>query len=109
MITKLVEIRDRATFIPALAVEFNGEENFLLRRAGFACKRHIMLIKLVDSRAAFFSNAWMDRTMQVAHRHLEEVGLLQLGVDVLTAGNVIDVEYILGETPEPKQSESERP
>ena len=43
--------------------------------------------------------SWGDRTYSVAHNYIQEHW------DEIKAGDVIDVEYILGETPEPKLSE----
>ena len=40
MKAKALEIRDRGTFIPALAVDMNpsnGAQRYLLRRCGYAC------------------------------------------------------------------------
>jgi hypothetical protein len=107
MITKTFEIRDRLTFLPALAIRLEpGSEadRFILGRAGFGTSSDsqgvfILLIKLTDNKTEYGSAEWNDRTMTVAHRFIDA------NFDDLESGSVIDVEYILGETKEPKKSE----
>jgi hypothetical protein len=98
MISKLIEIRDRATFIPALAVKFEAER--LAWRAGFGpgCTA-VLLVYLAERRAEHDPYAWGDRTLRTAHLYIEE------HFDQLRDAEVVDVEYILGETAEPKRSE----
>lgn len=98
MITKTIEIRDRHTSIPALAIQVSGEDGYLLRRAGFQSPM-IYLIKLATQECRYDAYAWHDRTMKTAHHHVDEF------FDELTDGAVVDVEFILGETTTPKQSE----
>src|SRR5262249_55810951 len=87
-------------------------EFFLLRRAGYAehqirpsnypapTEPYIILCKLVEVEAHYDPFDWpRNRTMTTAHRHIINHW------DELTSGDVIDVEFILGETKEPKQSE----
>jgi hypothetical protein len=101
-LSKFVEIRDKGTFIPALAITISGEDGYLARRAGFDSQL-IYLIHLEGQRCEYNPHHWGDRTMQIAHLwivdHWEE---LEDGAHVL---NVVDVEFILGETAAPKQSE----
>lgn len=125
METKLIEIRDRATFIPAIAValtveeERNGHgwgaenerymsERYLLERAGYsetaihpsAANPYILLTKLDGGAQAHYdAYSWATRSMAVVHQYLQEHWR------EVRSGQVIDVEYILGEKPEPKQSE----
>jgi len=108
MKTKLFEIRDRATFIPAIAVKIGGyqpentePERYLARRAGYG-EPCVLLTFLIGSRKAEYDPyAWGDRTMKVAHHYIEE------HFDELESGAVIDVEWCLGERPTPKVSERE--
>lgn len=123
MDVKLFEIRDRATFIPVMAIaliERNAAENYLLRRAGYAaeqianaadpvdgrvfedgCERYVILCKLDGVEAQYDVFEWpgKSRTMPAAHQHIIEKW------STLTSGDVIDVQVILGETTEPKVSE----
>jgi len=109
MESKMIEIRDRGTFVPALAVKLssdNQQEQWLLRRAGWSDEAangfagsSIMLYPLTGHTAYTDVYDWSGRTFQVVHNFLEENWLL------VTPGMVVDVEYILGETAAPKQSE----
>ena len=119
MIVKAIEIRDRGTFIPALAVKMMptyrsqvetiteyDSESYLLRRAGFSFVNPcVILCRMeasgVDRNATYDPFAWGEgtRTYQVAHQYIIE------HFDELKSGAVVDVEFILGETKEPKESE----
>ncbi len=109
MKTKTFEIRDRATFIPALAVKLcsdgNEEDKYLLRRAGLDrdTSYHILLSHLQNGESHYDCYKWKNsplvRTMPVAHQYIEK------HFDELETGSVIDVEFILGETTEIKKSE----
>ena len=104
---KLMEIRDRATFIPVVAIKLvprAEEERYLLGRAGYSAGRdYILLSRITGDKNVTCCDpyAWGDRTMTVAHDYLEKHW------DALYSGQVIDVEYILGETASPKKSERE--
>lgn len=100
-----LEIRDRNTFIPALAVVLtwaNGPQKYLIERAGYygggIC---VMLSHLSDGPMHHDPYAWGDRTYFVAHRYIIDNWAR------IKDGDVIDVEYILGETEKPKASENE--
>lgn len=112
MICKLVEIRDAATFIPALAIKvdaISAAEGYLLMRAGFGSdfRRHVILCEINggSGRAKCDPHDWGayhgSRTMRIAHdwllRHFDD----------LESGAVIDVQYLFGERPQPKRSERE--
>ncbi len=102
METKFLEIRDAATFIPALAVRLSGADHYLARRAGFGpYSDYILLIKLEDSQCHYDIYGWGGgaRTMSQAHNHIVEHW------DELSEGDVVDVEFILGERPDKKLSE----
>ena len=112
MEVKAFELRDRHTFIPVLAIRMasdHPQENYLLRRAGFAPFDALPLVILCHMEAAGTNrNATYDpfswipsRTYCEAHQYIRDHW------PELTSGQVIDVEYILGETPNPKRSESE--
>ncbi|MGH9716428.1 MAG: hypothetical protein ACRD4R_06845 [Candidatus Acidiferrales bacterium] len=104
MENKLFEIRDRGTFIPALAVRVGGSDGYLARRAGFASPDHplVILIHLVGMSCQYDPYQWGPaRTMRVAHDHIEA------NWANLESGAVIDVQFILRETIKPKKSEQE--
>lgn len=118
MIAKALEIRDRATFVPALAVEMtplnpydyyevipNEEaaeaQRYLLRRCGYPLDPPSILLTRLDGsgRATADPYDWGDRTFQVAHDYITKHWAS------LSDGDVVDVEFILGESTTPKASE----
>jgi hypothetical protein len=107
---KLIEIRDRATFIPAVAIKLYArteEELWLLRRAGYlesqvlsdAIQPYILLTRLDGGRCEYDPYNWDNRSWRWTHLHLLEKW------DEIESGDVVDVEFILGETRQPKVSE----
>lgn len=105
METKLFEIRDNHTFIPVLVVDYqpvSEKEEYLINKAGLGkgstyTLQMTDLISMETNRDAY---KWRDdRTKRIAHQYIEEKW------KILKSGEVIDVEYILGETNTPKQSE----
>lgn len=109
MKAKALEIRDRATFIAALAVDMNPsvsthceKQLYLLQRCGYPCDGipNVILTRLDgNGKATSDPYAWGDRTWSVAHNYIIEHW------DELKDGDVVDVEFILGETDVPKVSE----
>lgn len=106
MQVKALEIRDRATFIPAFAMQMqpdNEGQRYLLRRAGYSCQTddNIVILGMLNNpaRSAYDPYDWNDRTMKTAHEYIQK------NFDDLSNGDVIDVEFILDETDEPKESE----
>jgi len=113
MDTKMFEIRDVGTFISVLAVRLgarNEAESYLLREAGYSEDvEYILLTKLSGCQghvhyAPFHSSAhdhytWYDRTMHYSHKYIKDHW------DELESGEVVDVEYILGETSTPKTTQ----
>lgn len=103
MQVKLLEIRDRMTFLPVYAISTepsNAGQSYLLRRVGFNTGDAIILSRLngesPSSADAYF---WNDRTMQAAHLYIDS------NWNDLKDGDVVDIEFILGETIEKKISE----
>lgn len=106
MTLKLLEIRDAATFIPVAALRLDSigatdQELWLLGRSGF---RHgseaVFLMKLQTGGGEYDPFAWKgSRTMPVAHQYIEQ------HFNSLQSGDVVDVEFILNETKQPKTSE----
>lgn len=114
MDVKLFEVRDRATFIPVMAVRLRNRdpsEYFLLRRAGYAGEQidgpegdvepYVILCMLDQVEAHYDAFDWQNRrTMTTAHRYVIAHW------KQLESGAVIDVEFILHETAQPKVSEA---
>lgn len=101
---KIVEIRDRATFIPALAMRMipeNGMQELLFNEIGYRSSSDpcIILMALAQpSLASKHSDEWGNcspRTMPTAHKWIEE------NYDEIEDCQVIDVEYILKEVDKP--------
>ena len=125
MVSKIIEIRDSGTFIPALAIRLgspNEAERYLLARSGFGRtfddqREYIVLCKInggdpCDCHIDPFSWGQTPRTMFVAHMYLlnrqqePNTGAEKHdGFDALPQGAVIDVEFILGLRESPKLSE----
>lgn len=124
MKTKLLEIRDAGTFIPIVCVDMNpgsqspegrpGDEDadsmaawnarkYLLRRCGYPCDgRPNIAIACASADGQPFRNDPYEqsgRTFQVAHHYIIEHW------EDLVDGDVVDVEFILGESKAPKVSE----
>jgi len=98
---KLLEIRDRNTFVPAMAICVSGADGYLMRRAGFGDRPMIYLVMLATEKCRYDPYNWDNpRTMGNAHKHIEEHW------NELRDGDVIDVEFILSETTTKKTSES---
>ena len=104
-----LEIRDEGTFIPALAVLMNPDDErvdaraiYLLRRCGYAfdATANVLLTRLDGSgKATNDPYEWGGRTWPVAHHYIIEHW------EELSDGDVGDVSFILGETEKPKLSE----
>ncbi len=108
MTTKFFEVRDRYTFIPVYAIQVgdhatscaSDKERWLLRRCGWLPNESgVVMGRLIDGTASHCHTLWSNRTMKVAHLYAKEHW------DELSSGDVIDVEFILGETKEKKVSE----
>ncbi len=110
MRVKLFELRDKGTFIPIFAFrcmpEGSESQRYLLSRAGFGPhgSQLIVLGRLECSdtlrNCTYDPFAWADRTFHAAHAYVQE------HFEELNDGAIIDVEFILNETPEPKLSEA---
>lgn len=107
MKAKALEIRDTGTFIPALAVDMSSEnegQRYLLRRCGYALdgRPNIILTRLDGNGTATndpYDHDGKGRTWAVAHSYIITHWA------ELEDGDVVDVEFILGETSEAKQNE----
>ena len=106
MQVKILEIRDSGTFIPCLAVDMHADNPmqwYYLERCGYPGGPHpnIAISHLAANGTKLWNDpyAWHGRTWPVAHNYIID------NWDSLKDGDVIDVEFILKETPEPKASE----
>jgi hypothetical protein len=120
MQTKILEIRDEGTFIPVLCIDMNPALDFRLdallkedghneaqryhlRRCGYPCdgEPNIAITHLSAGGQPCWNDpyGWKDRTYAVAHSYI--IGHWE----DLKDGDVIDVQFILGETSEKKVSE----
>lgn len=109
MKTKLFEVRDRATFIPVFAILMeptNNYQGYLLRRSGYGPGINLVMVGRCGSGPAHYDPYRQEngaRTMRVAHQYIME------NFHELNDGDVIDVEFILGESKEKKISERFQP
>lgn len=111
MTTKYFEIRDRGTFIPAIAIQLkptNEAERYLAATAGYGTSPESQACYVLLARLDCGGNAinydehkWTGgtRTMRIAHRHIRD------NWDSLNSGDVVCVEYIVGERDAPKDSQ----
>lgn len=115
--TKLFEVRDRMTMFAVIATRMRvvdrepvGEgtradaEEFLLGRSGYEPADGLILLTYLAGRspAVYDPYDWdMRRGRTMHHAHL----WIQEHWDDLTSGDVVDVEFVLGETTAPKVSE----
>lgn len=111
MQVKLIEIRDRITFIPAMAIRLwprNDAERYLLARSGYGLtpsdhREYVILVKINGDvlEANHDPHGWNSpRTLPTAHSYVVTHW------DEIHSGDVVDVEFLLGETTEKKTSEA---
>jgi hypothetical protein len=103
---RLFEVRDRGTCIACAAFEvavadMSSRDQLIAKRAGYGPDRCVMFGKLDGGDWHYDPYSWsgITRTMQAAHQwlidHWHEV----------EPGAVVDVQFILFETPAPKETE----
>lgn len=108
MEVKCLEIRDRGTFIPVICIRpvpENSAQLYLLRRDGYRgddSERCIIMVNAQCHGVAYDPYDWSDgRTKGNAHNFIVDHW------HELSDGDVIDVQFILGEATAPKKSERE--
>lgn len=108
MEVKCLEIRDEGTFIPVICIRpvpVNEGQRYLLRRDGYRgddTERCIIMIDVQCNGVAYDPYDWKDtRTKRNAHNFITERWKF------LKDGDVVDVQYLLGETETKKISERE--
>jgi len=106
MQAKCLEIRDEGTFIPVICVwptPDNEAQRWLLRRDGYSGDQHEHCVILIDAQCrgvSYDPYAWGGaRTVREAHHYIQKHW------HELSDGDVVDVQYIIGETKAPKVSE----
>jgi hypothetical protein len=109
MEVKILEIRDHATMIPVLCVNLGNADNdgqrYLMRRCGYPLDGEpniaICHLRCGLDRITNDPYQWQDgaRTYPRAHLHIIE------NWHDLRDGDVVDVEFIAGETAQAKKSE----
>jgi hypothetical protein len=99
MACKYFEVRDCGTNIPVVAVEL--ECHPIAARAGFrpGVNKHVLVTALSSLKTYHCGSFIEGRTMRVACDHIAA------NFRDLQCGSVVDVEFILGETKEPKVAE----
>jgi hypothetical protein len=104
---KCLEIRDSNTFIPVICIRpvaANEEQRYLLRRDGYRADDTERLIIMIDAQCrgcAYDPYDWTGSTHRTAHDFIARKW------QSLKDGDVIDVQFIIGETTVPKVSERE--
>jgi hypothetical protein len=105
---KCLEIRDHATFIPVICIRpvaGNEQQRYLLRRDGYRADDNELCIIMIDAQCrgcAYDPYDWRDtRTHRTAHAYIAQAW------QSIKDGDVIDVQFILGETTARKISERE--
>ncbi len=117
MIVKAFEVRDSMTFIPVIAIKMiptqqGGrfeQERYLLARSGYGKDPRanpLVMVCRMDAngganQSAYDPHSWDNRTMTEAHRFIRK------HFDEMFSGDVVDVQFILGEAQSPKLSERE--
>jgi hypothetical protein len=114
MQAKALEVRDAGTFIPVLCVDMqpaNPEQAYLLHRCGYnhGGPPNVVMTRLEGrGHATNDYYAWGDdphvrgtRTFPIAHQYIIAHW------DELKDGDVVDVQFIIGETSVCKRSERE--
>jgi hypothetical protein len=100
---KFFQIRDEGTHIPCLATRIRVETHSTeMLRAGWRPGNVVVYLMMLNTLTVQYDYLlWENdpRTMPTAHKHIEE------NWKRLRNHQVIDVEFILGETDKPKEPE----
>ena len=106
--TKVLEVRDRATFMPVLAVAMcpdseQPKEARLLHSAGYTPETTLVMLTPLTGHptvSSYDPHDWEgSRTLSTAHAYIEEHWA------ELKDGDVVDVRFILNETNAPCASD----
>lgn len=107
----MIEIRDKATLIPAMVIRVNAmtnmpePHNWLIQHSGWGTDNPGIYLFAMHGKGYCHYDAygWGDRTFHNAHLYVQE------HFDDIEDGQVVDVEFILGETEHPKVPTQDRP
>ncbi len=106
LINKLFQVRDAGTNMSVLVIEVDiskvtGRDNIILKHAGYGTNSLYIFIPLVDSlmHSSYDPYCHSNRTRIIAHQYIAD------NWAELRSGDVIDVEFILGISPEIKKFE----
>ena len=104
METKVLEVRDSGTYIAVLAMRLIADDTvqrYYLEREGFTEGAGIVVMRIADQQAHADPYDWPSgaRTMGIAHIYITA------HFDKLKDGDVVDVQFIVGETQTKKLSE----
>lgn len=112
MIVKALEIRDEGTTMSMLAIKMvadNEAQRAILRHAGYGDRPedYVILIHAHDIEGHYDPHRQPGasngiRTRQMAHAHIKA------NFHALKDGDVVDVQYLLGEKPSPKTTEIQK-
>lgn len=113
METKLFEVRDRITYIPVICTKLrpgNESDRYLLATCGFGLRedvqeQYVLYAPLYTGKLASVATDHPEnpRTHRTAHDYIEQHW------DELISGDVVDVEFIAGETKTAKISQRLEP
>lgn len=108
MEVKCLEVRDSGTFIPVICIKpvpENEGQRYLLRRDGYSLRPDDPIIIMIDAQCrgvSYDPYEWSgSRTKAIAHNFIMEHW------SELADGDVVDVQFIIGERDRPKTSERE--
>lgn len=107
MEVKCLELRDAGTFIPVICIRpvaDNDAQSYLLRRDGYRADDTERCIIMIDAQCrgvSYDPYNWPREARTKPHAHL----WIEQHWHELIDGAVIDIEFILGETTQPKISE----
>lgn len=106
MIIKALEIRDEGTTISMFAIRPEAEneaQRAILRHAGYGdSSNYVILIGAHDCEGHYNPDNQRYYTRRLAHQYIKA------HFDELSDGDVIDVEFITGRCPTPKDSEIQK-
>lgn len=108
MIIKLLEVRDEATCFGVMAISIdpdNEQQRAIIRHAGFSDRFDaIIMLDMHSCEGSYdpFKQPNYGRTRRDAHLWIRE------HFEELKDGDVVDVQFILGETGKKKEAEIQR-
>lgn len=106
---KWFEVRDRGTLMSCMAIKLgydNQAERRCMRQAGFESLGRVVVYWPSDHEASYDPYRFVKHAFGLPVRtQFEATRYIQENFNELVHGQVVDVEYILGETASPKVTE----